>query len=169
MKIIEGMKELKLLRKKMNKNRELIQKYASQVSTEKTYFESKQAQTKEVKSLLQSNADMCATYMALKVKIEKTNLATEINFKNKTHTISELLMYKRVLGTEIIQTYKSLNSQAGDHSLRSRFAGVSGKDAQIERFYSESEKNEQLEYWSDFIDSIDGRLEVVNATTDLID
>lgn len=169
MKIIEGMKELKLLRKKMKKNRELITKYASQVSTEKTYFDNKQAQEKEVKSLVQSNMDMTTVYSSLKLNIEKTNLATEINFKNKKYSVSELLIMKRVLCAEIIQTYNSLNDTAANRTLQTRYSGLSGKDAQVERFFSESSKNEELAYWSDFIDSIDSRLEVVNATTDLVD
>jgi hypothetical protein len=39
----------------------------------------------------------------------------------------------------------------------------------VTRFYSEEEKNKELRHVMDRTEAIDGRLEVINATTELVD
>lgn len=166
MKIVEAMKELKLIEKKMEKNADSIQKYSSQPSNERPYFSTEDAQRKEIKSLIQSNIDLLNNYLGLKKSIEKTNLETQVEFDGKKYTISELLVLKRRLAKMMIVSFDSMNdSNARQNMIR----GTGDNTIKIERFYDEREKNEGLRKWQDFYDNIDSRLEVVNATTDLID
>src|SRR6056297_2980857 len=97
MKIVEAMKELKLIEKKMVKNNDSIQKYSSQPSNERPYFQDESTQKKEVKNLVQSNRDLLSNYLELKKKIEKTNLETIVEMDGVKYAISDLLVLKRRL------------------------------------------------------------------------
>ena len=169
MKIIEAMKELRLIEKKIATNCTRITQYASAVSTEKLPFGSEEDQRSEVKSLVQANADLFARYLELKQRIEQTNLITRVKLAGKEWSISQLLVIRRKLGQPMLATYNSLNDREARSRMRSAVSGVEGKGVHVIQLYDEREKNERLNYWQDFLESIDARLEVVNATTELSD
>lgn len=168
MKLIEGMKELKLIEKRMEKNREQITQYSSGLSNEKEIFGSERQQIAEVKSLLQSNVDLFNRYLHLKKSIERTNLETKVEFSVGTYTISELLAIKRRLQHGMINTFKALNTQSAEARMR-MIKIPDNVEVKVVRYYQEEEKNHLLKAWMEFFENIDGRLEVVNATTDLIE
>jgi len=168
MKLIEAMKELKLVEKRMEKNREQITQYSSGLSNEKEIFGSEQKQIDEVKSLLQANVDLFNRYLYLKRSIERTNLETKVEFSVGTYSISELLAIKRRLQHGVINTFKALNTQSAEARMRT-IKIPDNVEVKVVRYYREEEKNLLLKSWMEFFENIDGRLEVVNATTDLID
>lgn len=161
------MKELKLIEKKMIKNNDSIQKYSSQPSNERPYFQDEATQRKEVKSLIQSNKDLLSSYLSLKKRIEKTNFETIVEMDGVKYTISDLLVLKRRLAKTMIDSYNKMNDDNAKQNIMS-FRG-SDSSVKIERFYDERDKMDGLRKWQDFYDNIDSRLEVVNATTDLIE
>ena len=81
MKVIEAMNELKLIKKKQEKNIVLIQKYASGLETEKPIFETEDKQKTEIQKLLQSQIDLSLRKLELKAKIEYTNLICSLNLR----------------------------------------------------------------------------------------
>lgn len=168
MKLIEAMKELKLVEKRMEKNIEQITQYSSGLSNEKEIFGSEQKQIDEVKSLLQANVDLFNRYLYLKRSIERTNLETKVEFSIGTYSISELLAIKRRLQHGVINTFKALNTQSAEARMRT-IKIPDNVEVKVVRYYREEEKNLLLKSWMEFFENIDGRLEVVNATTDLIE
>jgi hypothetical protein len=71
----------------------------------------------------------------------------------------------------MMDTYAAINDVTGDQRLRSA-GGVKdaeGRTPYIVRLYEEKIKNEGRKQWMELYDSIDSRLEVINATTDLVD
>lgn len=164
MKLVEAMKELKLIEKKIDKNINSIQKYSSQPSNERPYFTSIEEQKKEIKSLIQANKDLMDNYLDLKQKIEKTNLTITVEMDGRKYTISELLVLKRRLAKLMIASYEAMNDKEAKHSIMR----LSDSQIKVERFYDEKEKNQGLAMWQDFYDNIDSRLEVINATTELV-
>jgi hypothetical protein len=168
MKLIEAMKELKLVEKRMEKNIEQITQYSSGLSNEKEIFGSEQKQIDEVKSLLQANVDLFNRYLYLKRSIERTNLETKVEFSVGTYSISELLVIKRRLQHGVINTFKALNTQSAEARMRT-IKIPDNVEVKVVRYYREEEKNLLLKSWMEFFENIDGRLEVVNATTDLIE
>jgi len=167
--LIEGMKELRLILKKMQGNNTRVTEYASLVSTEKPYFDSKVDQKNKIKALIQANMDLLQRYLDVKKAIERTNLRTIITIGNKQHSVSELLVLKRVLGKYALDTYNSLNdTQARAKMDAFRRSASPDREILIERMYEEEEKHQALRYWQEFLSDLDGRLEVVNATTELI-
>ena len=78
MKIIEALKKLKVIEKRMEKNKSQITQYASMISTERPIFDTEEKQRKEVSSLIQANIDLMKEYLDLKGKIEKNNITVKV-------------------------------------------------------------------------------------------
>ncbi|MBD3406146.1 MAG: hypothetical protein GF411_08480 [Candidatus Lokiarchaeota archaeon] len=168
MKIIEGLKKLKVLEKRINKNCEDITKYASVLSTEKPAFETEAKQKEEVKKLVQSSEDLANEYLKLKGQIEKTNLQVSATIKGRTHSLSEFLVIKRKLARIMQRVYTALDTSAAENrSHTMRFAP--DQKVNIIQLYDEAERNDKLREWQELYEEIDSRLEVINATEDLIE
>jgi len=168
LKIIEGMKRLRIIEKRMESQRGSITDYASKLSTEMPRFHTREDQAREVASLIQSNNDLCAEYLRIKRSIEYTNLKVMMEFQGKAYSISDLLIIKRKLASMMIATYRALNDSTAQYRLRNapKFDGESPK---VEILYEEREKLDNIRKWMDLADAIDSRLEVINATTDLVE
>jgi hypothetical protein len=170
MKLIEAMKELKVILKRINKNSELVNEYAALPDNERLHFGTKDAQMKEIKGLIQANADLVQHYLTLKKKIELTNLKTVVDINGAKYSISEMLVLKRVLAKMMVNTFNALNDTKAKQRLSATPASIrSEKSVIIEKFYSETEKNMGQRSWDDLYHAIDSRLEVVNATTELLE
>jgi hypothetical protein len=168
--LIQAMKELRIIEKKMANNAQAIQRYASMVSTEKALFETEDKQKRELKALIQSNQDLMERYLILKKQIEYTNLFTTVEINGIKYAISDLLVIKRKMAQSMLNTFNSLNDQEGSSRLRSYgpTASQSGERPHVVRFFKEEEKIAGLKVWQDLYDNITSRLEVVNATTPLM-
>ena len=167
MKIIEGMKKLRVIEKRMEKNMESISKYSSLLNTERPYFETEDRQKQEVKSLIQANKDLMEEYLKLKKDLEFTNLVTLLELGGRKYSISELLVLKRKMAKNMINTFGSLNAKAANTRLSSARMRGEEKTPQAVRLYKEEDKNAGLSQWQEIYDNIDSRLEVLNATEDL--
>jgi hypothetical protein len=170
LKLIEGMKKLKVIAKKIQTNIERINQYASIPSNEKPYFGDEKAQEKEVKSLIQSNEDLVKEYLNLKKRIDLTNLKTIVTIGNETYVLADWLILRRGLSKQMQGTFTALNDVYAESRMKSssRLPNTADKLAHVVRFYDEREKNEQLQHWVDVDDAIEMRLETVNALTDLL-
>lgn len=170
MKIIEALKKLKLIEKKMASNIENIAMYSSTVSTERPFFGTEDAQRKEVDKLIQSNTDLVKEYLRTKEMVEYTNLKIKVPFRgNQEYSLSELLALKRKVGDALINTYQALSTRYADQRMARAPKDLEGKPAQVARLYDEGRKNEALLDLMTFMSDIESRLEVINATTDLIE
>lgn len=169
MKLIEAMKRLRVIEKRIGGNSTSITLYASSVSTEKPLYETESAQRAEVMSFIQSSQDLLAEYLKLKRKIEETNLRTIVEIGGIKYAISDLLVIKRKMANLMVRTYRALNEEQGDKRKVSAGLGPDGQRPHTVRYYDEKEKNEGLRHWQDLYDNIDSRLETVNALTDLVE
>lgn len=178
MKIIEGLKDLKLVEEKLAKNAQLIEMYASALSNEKLPFDTEVEQQKQVQSLIQSSKDLTAYYFALKTAIDKTNLETKVTFDFGTYSIHDLILLNprntklaragKNIGSFLTRPYSSLNTSAADCRMQGLNNRGASNDIKVLRLFSEEHKNNELAKINDFLGSISARLEVINATTDII-
>ena len=172
MKIVEGLKRMRVIEKKLVQNADNVTRYASMVSTEKPLFETDVKQKKEVNSLLQSSNDLLTEYLGIKRKVEETNLAVFATIDGTKYSLSDLLIIKRKMASQMMFVYQSLNDTEGKKRLgqvRGWGAGEGGNTPTVVRFYKEEDKNAGLKKWQELYDNIDSRLEVINATTDMIE
>lgn len=171
MKIIEALKNLKTIEKRMEANCGKIAQYCSYISCETPVFETEQRQRQEVESLIQANGDLQKEYLRLKVAIERSNIETNVFVSGKNYKISELITIRRGLGTFMRKTYESLNPGPSVNKITAVYR--SGMDAtnppRIIQLYKETEKNERMKEIEELLASIDAALEITNATTDLVE
>lgn len=173
MTIIEGLKKLKRIDRRISKNALEIEKYSSIMSNEKPYFSSEAEQMQEVKQLVQSTLDLEKEYCKLKRTIDYTNLVVMVSIDDETRSIHDWLTVVRKTGRLIIDTYRALNSKTAESHRSRGFSNSRDKDspaAHVVRLYDENMKREGERKWEDLTTGhvIEGRLEVINATTKLI-
>lgn len=168
MKIVEGLKRLGVLEKRIKSNSDDITKYASVLSTEKPAFGTEDEQREEVKKLLQASEDLSTEYLGLKTRIEKTNLSVKATIAGRTHTLSEFLIIKRKLARMMQGVYMALNTSAAEHRVHSARFGPDQK-VNVVQLYDESMRNEKLREWQELYEEVDSRLEVINATENLLE
>ena len=169
MKIIEALKKLKVIEKRMEKNRVQITQYASMISTERPIFDTEEKQRKEVSSLIQANIDLMKEYLSLKGKIEKTNITVTVEMGGVQYTLSDLLLIKRKMAKVMMSTYEALNPSTGQSKMRHASISSGERAPQVVQLYDEKDKITGLDKWQDLYHNIDSRLEVINATTDLVE
>jgi hypothetical protein len=172
MKLIEGMKKLKVLEKHLDRNTDRIQMYSSAPSNEKPTFGDEKEQRKQVAELIQSNKDLVTEYLHLKQRVDITNLTTDVTIGTRGFKLIDLLVLRRGLAKRMAKTYQALSTTYADARLQQigrNIALQSGEKPPFAvRFYDEKEKFENLQDWQSLQDEIEQRLEVINATTELI-
>lgn len=172
MKIIEALKELKLIKAKIESEIPLINKYASALDTESLPLKEASAHKAEVKSLIQSCEDLAMRYVYLKNRIDYTNLKTLVSMKSgKAYTIAELLIMKRTTLEWVRTVYSNVTTGAADlRKAKLQQKLIDGaKEAQVLRFFDEKEIDYKKRELLELHHEIDGTLEIINATTELIE
>ena len=165
MTLIEALKKLNLLNKKMQRNAEDIQRYSSKPSNRKPLFDTEKEQRETIKNLVQSTLDMANEYSVLHARVNRTNMETEVLFQGKKWTIHEMILYNQRLADNIVACYSAMNSHEAEKSMRS----YGSSDTTVELLFDEKERANGLSKWMDIKEEINAKLEVVNATTDLVD
>lgn len=172
MKLIEALKNLKTIEKRIEKNCQQIGEYAAYVSVEQPAFETEERQRQEVASLVQGNLDLTKEYLRLKTAIEFTNLNTKVTIGQQENSISELITIRRTSGKFTTMTLNSLQPARAMQKLQQVYQRQNGvnpmEPAKVIPLYNEADKNKALREWDEFFSAIDGKLEVVNAETDLL-
>jgi hypothetical protein len=172
MKLVEGLKELKLIEKKIAKNTEQINQYASKLSTEKPQFDTDKEQSAKVQSLIQANKDLTKFYVELNNMIAYTNLTTNIDFEGETYRVADLLIYVRKMHDSMVKTIEALNETSARFRLKQYAQGGiqtgGGEKIYVEKFYKEEFKNTELQRLEKLDRSrVIARLETLNAVTEL--
>lgn len=169
MKLIEGMKTLKVIEKKMQHNTERVNQYAAIVSSERPIFGTEAEQRKQVEQLIQSNTDLAKQYLSLKKAVDLTNIQSQVTIGKETFSISDLLQIQRNVAKLMKTTYNALNDKLAEQRIVTMRQPTTEKPPHVERMYDENEKYKGLQYWQGLEDEIETRLEVINATTNLIE
>lgn len=172
LKLIEGMKKLKVLEKHIARNTERIQEYAAIPSNERPQLGSEAEQKEEIKRLIQANRDIVSEYIHLKKRVDMTNLITNVTIGKESFKIADLLILRRGLAKRMEATFTALNTKLSDEKIRqmqTRIAVQSGeKPVHTVRLYDENHRIEKLQEWQSLQDEIEQRLEVINAMTELV-
>jgi len=92
-----------------------------------------------------------------------------IEYGGKTYSLSELLTMKRKGLGFLNSTYKSLDSSKTEAAVRGIKTTESAKEVTVVKYYDEAMKMNKLREIQDMLYHMDGRLEVVNATTELME
>lgn len=166
MKIIEWLKELKLIIKKIQSAQEQISKTNCLLSNEKPLIgSSDKEQTKEVHALIQSIFDLEQDYIQLKGRIESTNNNTRVTINGIERTITEWLTVLRTTYSTVRDTKRYLNTDRAQKMLTT----TTNKEwITIIPCYDITKVNNIFNDYMSTVERISSTLEVVNATTEII-
>lgn len=169
MKIIEAMKQVKMLDTKVGDLRSKIKDHAADYQHETPVYKNQEAQ---IVSWLQSCHDTVQEIERLRVAIQATNLATmvtiELGGKNVTKSIAAWIHRRRDLA-KIDATVESMLTDRGlkEGTLQTSSGGQ--QEVKIRRYYDPATRDKLIEMYRNEPMIIDSTLEVINAITDLIE
>ncbi len=172
MKIIEALKELPLIEKKIQSKQEQIARYAAYWEpTPGPTLASHDEQKHQVDALLQGVYDLAKHQAEIKKRLAYTNSQIKVDIGGVTATISEWISLKESGLPHFINTINHLISSA-DRISRQAVQGTP-QDAErgfkFNRCYDEKFLIERREKCQGILDSIPATLEIINATTELLE
>lgn len=169
MKIVEAMKKVKDNRRKISDLKEKIKKNAARLSYETPQYNDPQ---KKVKEWVQSCSDLSLESVDLLERINRTNIETKISIEVGGKTVERSIagwIYRR---REFAAIDASVWGQLTDNGLKDGFTNSSSgepMEVKVIRHFSPELRDKKIAEFKEEPYLIDSRLEVVNATTDLLD
>lgn len=169
MKLIEALKKQKYLLRKAEDIRQKVKNNCARSSLETDKYPD---QAGQIQGWLQSHSDIIKEISSLRYYIQKTNLVTsvpiQLGSKVVTKSIAEWIFRRRDLALEELKMFQCLTDRGIKEGLGT---GPSGDELSIKivRFYNIVERDKTRERLQEEPMLIDGALEIINATTDLLD
>lgn len=175
MKIIEGLKRIKDTQRKIQDLKTKIRDNSAQMENENPVYGSVEEQTAQIKSWLDSIHDCIQEIKSLRIKIQKTNLQTNVTMeiedgKPITQSIAEWIHRRRDLSQLEAESWAALTDRGlkptayHPENDRSQI-----KTVQIRRYYDPKIRDKKVDVFTSEKTIIDAKLEVINAETDLLD
>lgn len=169
MKIIEALKQTKDLVRKANDICEKVKHFSADMDYETAIYPDQKSQVSE---WIQAYKDIVREIGRLKFCIQKTNVTTRITINidgnDITKSISEWIERRKTLATMEKQVWTALTNR-GLKDLRLQQSAGQIVDAKVRYYYDAKLKDRMTEILSAEPSLIDGKLEIVNAITDLIE
>ena len=174
MKIIEALKKIKDLKRKVEDLTVKIQNNCADLDCNEPVYGSKDKQCDQIKSWLDSVKDTIKEIEHLTILIQYTNIKTMVDIsiddRIVTKSIAKWILRRRELSNLQKRAWVGLT----DRGLQPRNYKVSPDDegvkiANVVRFYDPKKRDEIVERLNMEPSLIDSKLEVVNAVTDLIE
>lgn len=170
MKIIEAMKKVKVNKEKIAELQQKIGLYCANLSHESPLYGDKTG--KKLEEWLQACNDLAQDNVRLLVAIQNTNLTTQVTIelggKTVTKTIAEWIWRRREYAALDATTWRQLS----DRGLQGGFIPSSQNEkvqVTVVRHFDPEQRDKKLAVFDAEKPLIDSALEVINATTDLIE
>jgi len=175
MKIIEAMKQKKELMRKADDLKLKVRDNCACYEHENPQYGADQG--KQIKSWMDAHRDIMKEVLDLQVKIQKTNMQTEVTItlggKDITQSIAAWIIRRGQgkqmtgLATEEAKMWGMLTDRGLKEGKEQSSVGIIEK--KIKRFFDAAERDRMRELFMSEPQIIDSKLEVINAVTDLLD
>jgi len=173
--IVEGMRDIKRLMEKCGNLEEKISKHSADYDIEKPVYGTPDEQTAQVQEWVQSHTDSVHEICDLKRRLTKTNVETKVTITIGDNaierTITEWIARRTQLSSLHARAFACLNDRRLDKNLHlgASTPGAEDKVINIRRYYDPKARDKQLDALRDEPHLINQTLEVINATTQLVD
>lgn len=151
MNILQAVKKIKHLDRKIDKNNARVLKWCSHFNNEETQY--------DVSKLLQSVSDLIEEKSKIQHALHRTNVAVMINFQGKTVSIDELIILLKVTLPAKINSLKLLRRREKKYGDTS--------DIKIVMNYNPMERDKKIDALENLVDVAEEILDNVNITTEL--
>lgn len=174
MRIIEGLKKIKDLKRKADDLRGKIATYCADMDAETPAYGTMEQQTKQVAEWLQAHSDVLKEIERIQLSIQNTNLKTIVDVE-----VSDGKFVKKSIAAWILRRRELANLE------RAAWFGLSNKGLKpqnykpdatkdeikitnVRKYYNQQERDKKVEEFTSEPLRIDAALEIINATTELI-
>lgn len=169
MKIIEALKKIKDLQKKADDLRSKLKSHSAHMDFETPPY---QNQKEQVSQWLQAHSDILKEILRLRIAIMKTNLSTTIDIdlggKTVSKTIAEWIYRRRDLAAAEKLAWQGLTDRGLKEGLAQNSMGINVQ-VKIIRCYEPAARDLAIAALDSEPTTIDGKLEIANAVTELLE
>jgi hypothetical protein len=171
--IVQALKKMKSLKEEVEATRQLLLAHSADYANESPVYETVDKQKAQIASWLQSIEDKLQAYANLALRVKYTNLMTPVTMylddgaKKLTLPLEEWIVMRR----EIAPIKQGVYSSVGDRNLKDKEVRTSAgaqETVQVRRYYDPVARDAALMRAKALPHLIDSNLEVVNATTPLL-
>lgn len=170
MKIIEALKQIKDLKIKADDLKTKVSQNCALTSIETPLYPDQKSQVSE---WIQAHSDILKEISRLALAIQRTNIATQVTIelggKQVTKSIAEWIFRRRDLAKAELDIWSALTDRNIRESSEAQTSAGNRLEIKIVRFYDPKQRDEKKSLFSSEPSIIDGKLEIVNAVTDLIE
>lgn len=170
MKLIQAMKKIKDLNQKAQDLRVKIGQSSADLTIETAMYPD---QKRQVQEWMQAHADILKEILRLRLAVQRTNLATdvtiELNGHHVTKPIAGWIHRRRDLAGIERECWEKLTDRNLKEQNVQTSPGGPVTEVRIRRYYDPVEKDNKIAALRSEPSIIDGHLEIVNATTDLVE
>lgn len=171
MKLIEAMKLIKELQKKREDLVAKVKQHCADLDYETPLYPNP---AQQVKDWIQSHSGVCKEILSLRYNIQRTNLATivqiELGGAQVAKSIAEWIHRRRELAAYELAIWSGLTDRSlKEGSIPPTQPGGAVKEVKIRRYFDPVARDQMIEVYRSEPSIIDRTLEVVNATTDLME
>lgn len=167
MKIIEALKQVKDLQRKAEDLTQKIGQHCADMDFETALYTDPRAQVEE---WLQAVQDIFKEILRLRLAIQRTNLETEVTIELGGKAVSKSIAAWIHRRRDLATAEKRLWSMLGDRGLKEgsvRQSSGEVREVKIRRYFDPRKRDQQVEMFTAEPTTVDARLEIVNAITDL--
>jgi hypothetical protein len=172
MKLIEALKQIKDLQRKAEDLRVKVQEHCAITSMETPTYGTAEEQRKKVAGWIQAHSDILKEVLRLRVAIQDTNLRTdvtiELNGKGVTKSIAAWIHRRRDLAHDEFSMWSLLTDKKIQEGVVQSPSGHP-MEIKVVRFYDPEHRDNMRDLFSSEPSTIDAKLEIVNAITDLLE
>ncbi len=170
MKLIQAMKKLKDLKAKAEDLRDKVGKFCADLTIETPMYPDQRGQ---VAQWMQAHHDVLTEILHLRLAIQGTNLATkvaiELDGKHVTKSIAAWVHRRHDLAKLDMDMWGKLGERGlKEQNVQTTQGGVI-TEIRIRRYFDPAERDRKIELYRTEPSIIDATLEIVNATTELIE
>lgn len=155
MTILQALKKIKHLDRKIEKNMKRIQRWCSYFDDEQPLYDGG-----GIKRLIQSSNDMIDESTNLRHQIHATNTATKMEFDNKEMTLDELIALKTSTIPKRLQVLSVLRRKEKQYHH--------DKDVKVVLQYDPSARDKVVDALENMSDEVDALLDHMNISTELV-
>jgi len=171
--VAEALKELKLIKTKIERNCTDLNKYSSRIAEMPELIE---GQAAYVKNLRKSTEDLMSNFINIRCAIMTSNLETTVEVAGRTYTITELLFWKQKTNQGglrdhyemFIQSFNDRTAETQKAEYR-RYA-TKTEDGDVKQptvilHYKEKELRELRDKHTEFLLKVDAAIDAANHST----
>jgi len=152
MTVLQGLKKIKHLTRKLTKNQQRMVKWCSHLENEEPLY--------DWEKMMQSCQDLVTQIAQIRHGIHKTNITKMVELDGKEYTIDELIGLRTTVIPMRINLWKSLRRREKNYH--------DPKEVNVITHFDHRDRDVKIDSLEDFLDRIDEALDQVNIETELV-